>query len=88
MTYPLVQNSFLVAPLCPTLCEPMDCSPPGYSREASLVAQIVESLPPIRIPWTAEPDGLQSMPLQKSGTQLSDSTIITSVLIKIFEDMA
>ena len=26
------------------------------------------------IPWTEEPDGLQSMGLQKSWTQLSDST--------------
>ena len=41
-----------------------------------------------KIPWTAEPDGLQSMASQKSGTQLSGSAIITSVLIKIFEDMA
>ena len=41
-----------------------------------------------KIPWTEEPDGLQSMALQKSGTQLSDSTIVTSGLVKIFEDMA
>ena len=40
-----------------------------------------------KIPWTVEPDGLQSMALQKKGTQLSDSTI-TPGLIKIFKDMA
>ena len=41
-----------------------------------------------KISWTVEPNGLQSMVLQKNGTQLSDSTITTSGLIKIFEDMA
>ena len=41
-----------------------------------------------KIPWTVEPDGLQSMALQKKGTQLSDSTITTPGLIKIFKDMA
>ena len=32
------------------------------------------SIPAWEIPWTGEPGGLQSMGLQKSGTQLSDQT--------------
>ena len=32
----------LVAQLCPTLCEPMDCSPPGFSVHGILQARILE----------------------------------------------
>ena len=32
----------LVAPSCPTLCDPMDCSPPGSSVHAILQARILE----------------------------------------------
>ena len=32
----------LVAHLCPTLCNPMDCSPPGTSVHRILKARIVE----------------------------------------------
>jgi len=31
-----------VAQLCPTLCDPMDCSPPGSSVHGILQARIVE----------------------------------------------
>ena len=34
----------LVAPACPTLCDPMDCSPPGSSAHGILQARIQESL--------------------------------------------
>ena len=33
---------FLVAQLCPTLCDPMDCSPPGSSVHGILQARILE----------------------------------------------
>ena len=32
----------LVAPSCLTLCDPMDCSPPGFSVHGILQARIVE----------------------------------------------
>ena len=32
----------LVAPLCPTLCDPMDCSPPGSAVHGILQARILE----------------------------------------------
>ena len=32
----------LVAQLCPTLCDPMDCSPPGSSVHGILQARILE----------------------------------------------
>ena len=37
----------LVAHSCPTLCDPMDCSPPGFSVHGILQARILE--------WTAVP---------------------------------
>ena len=38
---------FLVAQSCPTLCDPMDCSPPGSSLHGILQARILE--------WVAKP---------------------------------
>ena len=35
----------LVTPLCLTLCNPMDCSPPGFSVHWILQARILEFLP-------------------------------------------
>ena len=35
----------LVTQLCLTLCEPMDCSPPGFSVHGSLQARILERMP-------------------------------------------
>ena len=32
----------LVTELCPTLCDPMDCSPPGCSTRGILQARILE----------------------------------------------
>ena len=37
----------LVAQLCPTLCNPMDCTPSGFSVHGILHARILE--------WTASP---------------------------------
>ena len=35
-------NCFLVAQSCPTLCNPMDCSPPGSSVHGIFQAKILE----------------------------------------------
>ena len=32
----------LVAQSCPTLCDPMDCNPPGFSVHGNLQARILE----------------------------------------------
>ena len=34
----------LVTQLCPALCDPMDCSPPGFSVHGILQARILESI--------------------------------------------
>ena len=44
--------SVLVAQLCPTLCNPMDCSLPGFSVHEILQARIVE--------WVAIPFSMAS----------------------------
>ena len=46
----------LVAQLCPTLCDPMDCSPPGSSVHWMLLARILE--------WGAMPFSRGIFPLQ------------------------
>ena len=43
----------LVAHSCPTLCDPMDCSPPGSSVRGILQARILE--------WVAMPSSGDSM---------------------------
>ena len=37
-----LENSMLVAQLCLTLCDPMDCSPPGSSVHGIFQARILE----------------------------------------------
>ena len=37
-----LQSKSVVAQLCPTLCDPMDCSPPGSSVHGILQARILE----------------------------------------------
>ena len=41
-----------VAQLCPTLCDPMDCSLPGFSVHGILQARILE--------WVAMPSSMGS----------------------------
>ena len=36
------RNMSLVAQVCPSLCDPMDCSPPGSSAHGTLQARILE----------------------------------------------
>ena len=40
-----VKMKMLLAQLCPTLCDPMDCSPPGSSVHGILQARILEWVP-------------------------------------------
>ena len=55
---------------CPTLCDPIDSSPPGSSVHGTLQARILEwvaisfshsSFLAGKIPWTEEPRRLQSL---------------------------
>ena len=52
----------LVTQSCPTLCDPMDCSPPGSSVHGILQARILE--------WVAIPSSRVS-PWPRDGTQVS-----------------
>ena len=54
----IMKVKVLVTQLCPTLCDPMDCSPPGSSVHGILQARILE--------WTAIP----SFPTQGANTGL------------------
>ena len=72
----------LVAQLCPTLCDPMDCSPPGSSVHGLLQARILgvgsHSLLQGNLPDTGikpgssalQADSLPSEPPAKSSTQV------------------
>ena len=52
----------LVAQSCPTLCNPMDCSPPGSSLHGILQARILE--------WVA-------MPFSRRSSQPRDQTPVS-----------
>ena len=52
----LVKESLLVAQLCPTFCDPMDCSPPGSSVHGILQATMLE--------WVAIPFSSVVFPTQ------------------------
>ena len=65
----MVKVKVLVTQLCPTLCDPMDCSPPGSSAHGILQARILE--------WTAIPSpgdlpdpGIESMSPALAGGSL------------------
>ena len=71
----------LVAQLCPTLCDPMDCSPPGSSVHGLLQARILgvgSTLLQGNLPDTGikpgssalQADSLPSEPPGKSSTQV------------------
>ena len=57
-----VQVKVLVTQSCPTLCNPMDCSPPGSSVHGILLARILE--------WVAMPSSRGSSQ-PRYGTQVS-----------------
>ena len=54
----------LVAELCPTLCDPKDCSPPGFSVHGILQVRILE--------WFA-------MPLSRGSSQPGDWTQVSCI---------
>ena len=61
--FELLQFS-LVAQLCPTLCDPVDCSPPGFSVYGILQARILE--------WVA-------IPFSRGSSQLRDQTWVSRI---------
>ena len=71
MTFPLLfeQVKVLVAQSCPTLCNPMDCSPPGSSIHVILQARMLE--------WVA-------IPFSKGYSQCRDRTQVSSTAGRFF----
>ena len=67
----------MVAHLCPTLCDPMDCSPPGSSVHGIFQARILEWLllpPPDNLPYPGiEPASVMS-PALASGCFTTSTT--------------
>ena len=59
----------LVAQLCPTLCDPMDCSPPGSSVHGILQARILE--------WVA-------IPFSRGSSQPKDLTQVSCISGRYF----
>ena len=62
-----MKGKVLVTPLCPTLCDPMDCSPPGSSVHGVLQARILE--------WVAIPfsRGFPNTGIEPGSHELRDS---------------
>ena len=59
----------LVAQLCPTLCDPMDCSPPDSSVHGILQARILE--------WVA-------IPFSRGSSQPKDRTQVSCISGRYF----
>ena len=59
----------LVVQLCPTLCDPMDCSPPGSSTRGILQARIPE--------WVA-------IPLFRASSQTRDQARVSHIADRFF----
>ena len=63
-----IKQSVLVAQLCPILCNPMDCSPPGSSVHGTLQARILK--------WVA-------IPFSRGSSQLKDQAQVSCIAGKI-----
>ena len=63
----------LVAHLCPTLCDPMDCSPPGSSVHGILGARILEEV---------------AMPSSRGSSQARDQTQVSWIIVRFFTSWA
>ena len=48
----------LVAQMCPTLCDPMDCKPPGFSVHGILQARILDWVA-FPFPWSLPDPGIE-----------------------------
>ena len=59
-------NVYVFSCLCPTLCDPMDCSPPGSSAHGILQARILE--------WVA-------MPSSRGSSWSGDQTLVSLCLL-------
>ena len=59
----------LVAQSCPTLCDPLDCSPPGPSVHGILQARILE--------WVA-------IPFSRRSSQPRDQTLVSGIVGRFF----
>ena len=59
----------LVAQSCPTLCDPMDCSPPGSSVHGTLRARILE--------WVA-------IPFTRRSSRIRDQTPVSCIAGSFF----
>ena len=69
LVWVLVSMIVLVAQLCPTLCNPMDCSLPGNSVHGILQARILE--------WVA-------IPFSKGSSQFRDWTWVSCIAGRFF----
>ena len=67
--YRLLKNWKLVAQSCPTLCDPMDCSPPGFSVYGIVQARILQ--------WVA-------IPLSTGSSQPSDWKWVSHIAGRFF----
>ena len=62
----------LVAQLCPTLCDPTDCSPPGFSVHGILQARILE--------WIA-------IPFSRRTSQPRNQTLVSCMAGRFFTNV-
>ena len=97
--FPTLCESVLVAQLCPTLCDPVDCSPPDSSVHGSLQARILEwvaisfsrgSSIPRDQTWVSalQADSLPSEPSEKPLSTLVEAyiqdTLVHTLLLPYF----
>ena len=62
------QNCCLVAQSCLTHCDPMDCSPPGFSVHGILQARILE--------WVVMPSSRRSSPPREPPRKVGKDTVL------------
>ena len=65
----LAMCMWLVARLCPTHCDPVDCNPPGSSVRGILQARILEQL---------------AMPFSRGSSQPRDWTLVSHIAVIFF----
>ena len=84
LTSLLIESESKVAQSCPTLCDPMDCSPPGSSLHGILQARVLEWVaiafsrePPLLFPMVAI--SIITFPLKVSVCMLNHSVMSDSL---------
>ena len=73
MTFPRFQSEREVAQSCPTLCDPMDCSPPGSSVHGIFQAVVLE--------WIA-------ISFSRGSSQPRDQTLVSGIVDRHFTVLA